>query len=1398
MSLTTSLFRTVLKLKTLCVGGEFVQPRLGETDDLSFPRNVFAHTEDFRFFTEKAFDKSLDVILQDRDIDLIFLDPDFDPMPEITMFVTQVREIAPKLPIVIFTNNADDRMRYLLREGVNWHFIKQSRAIGSLAEQIQKHVFSPVNWAEIFLQYGSESVRPRIEPGLSYNDLEALAANPEERYIIKRLFANSDVVQIFRMDEGFSGSRIYTVKPAHQLKRILKIEVADRLEAVQEKQETLIQPRLNRRVGQIQGKLIRGQHYAGACYTLAGSNVDTMTLTQFLLDQNRVRKELIDKILEQLRQSLEQLYEGSSDTELRYWAPLYSRVLPTHLTLEGAGLVEPGREDADFVLRAADLTTLSSVPGNGVLLGINTAVRRGEQPTVILQDFEVAEMDTEQGLLYLHDDLAARYPLSPLLKGKNHPILRFKVRLDASAHELLAHPLFRRGKRISIRGRVCETHDTILARNIAEVTGKPFDFAAQTFELASGRFLSPLANVRYLLWEIGREDMIVPIPQVAPVLHGDLNTSNILVEDDEDAAVWLIDFSDARPGHVYFDLAKLEVEFRTHVFYRVFVEMVGEGFWDVETATRFVLLLESVLLQTVTVSFEAFVAAVRDHHPEWYDEIYAQFPLYFENLLYFLYSLRQMAETYSPERFKYHYPVAVFFQSVAALKYEGAGVKTEAYLWAKRLALCCGLVSGKQAVEVVKRPFDVSSVLDSLRQRSAFAFMAVGHGGERKYLLQWNDNWGMFNLVGGKVDNAKGDRDSFARAIQRELSEELGLKSPKDYRIVRELKPVVKQQFSRREFVFKDYEFRVFQIEMLPRHPQTGEEYDRFAGRLSADRENVLVSRLEIERLRTVDNRPVSETTRMILQELGELTAVETNDLYLQLDFQLEESRPVVSRRRAQLVGRLRNPRFGSLVENISVDVIPSPAYTVDEASMRIRVNRLDAGEETAVSIWLYPNDKQAKLTLRLTYYDVRGNEYRQSVECPVYFHSDKSGFTHIDNPYVVGKPLNAASESLYVGREDLFMWIEENLLGKTQPHTLILYGQRRMGKTSTLYQLMNGRRGKTIREYPDYPIYPVYIDLQRLASCDTPEFFERLSHQIARYLATRHIQVAQPDVWAANGRNYLIFDDFLDRVERALPHNGLLVLIIDELEQLQSSVAHGRLARDIFPYLRSLMQHRARLTFILAGTNHLVEEGWNEIFHVGISREIVALTRSETEKLIREPVSPLIHYEDVAVDQIWLATRGHPYFTQLICHQLVSSANLEGRSHKVISIEDVRRVIGATVAGDDSHLLHLWQESTAVEQLVLAALAGTREAGEEPLSRLDILSRLSRAADEEQVQKALGSLEQRRLVSPRAVERQLPRLLPRPEGWEPMVVTKDYTYAVAFDLLRRWVVRKRPLGSLL
>ena len=1397
--ISKAVFNGVIQLKTLCVGKVFSDTSSNRITN-AFPGNVLCHTEDFKFFVVEAFEKAINIVRINRDIDLLFVDADDVSLAEITMFVTHVKELQPKLPIITFTNSSDDRMRILMREGASWHFTKQSPSLGRLAEQIHWYVFSPVKWDEIFSQYGNPNIKPRIEPGLSYNDLEGLNKSPEEQFIIKRLFAGSDVVQIFRMDQGFSGSRIYTVKPEHQLKRILKIDVADRLEAVQEKQERLILPRLNRRVGQIQGNLVRGEHLAGACYILAGSTHDAITLTQFLQDQNMVRKELVDKILYQLRISLEQLYAGSSDTELRYWAPLYGRILPTYLTLEDSVLITPQEAD-DFdglLLKSTDLNTLSAVPSNKTLLEINQAVRKGEQPHVILKGFEIAEIDTQQGVIYLHDDLISKYPVSNLIKGKNYPILRFKIRLNQDDRNLITHPVFRRGKRITVAGIVTETQESNLAQNIEAITGTAYDFESGVFEFGGGQFIPPINNIRHLLWEVGREDMIVPLPQVSPVVHGDLNTSNILVEVTDDIPVWLIDFSDARPGHSFFDLAKLEVEFRTHVFFRLFKDMVDEGIWSEETAVQFALLIENILQDISDKSFDEFISAIRDHQPDWYDSLYTHFPLYSENLLYFLYSLRKIAESYSPERFKHHFPVAIFFHSITCLKYKALDLSPWSS-WSKRLALCCALVAGKKAIRDVERPSEMGDVIGKLRQRSSFALVAIGAGEERKYLLQWNDNWGMFNLVGGKLDNGKEDKDSFARTIQRELNEELGLISHKDYRISKEFKPLYKRQFSRRQYVFKDYEFRVFQIELAPRHPTTVEEYNLYSQRLSSERENILVSRAEIERLRSNDNRPISETTRAILQDLGEIPTVEDKDLFTPLDFVLENSDIIVSRGKAQINGRLINPQFGNLIENIILEVLPSPDFDTKQGSSIHQIGTLDVNEGRDVTIWLQPKEKVGTLTIRLTFYDAKGHEYRQLIETPVCFISQIGNLFHVENPYVVGKPLTSASESLYVGRRDVFAWIEENLIGKTQPHTLILYGQRRMGKTSTLYQLIEGKLGQPIREYPGHPIYPVYIDLQRLVGCNTAEFFERICQKITRDVARRGISLAYTTDWSQAGSSYKKFDAFLDHVEEKIPSEGLLVLVIDELEQLQDSINKNRLSEDILTYLRSLMQHRSRMTFILAGTNQLMEDYWSIIFHVGLSREIEPLTREDTEELIRQPVSPIIQYDELAIDRIWLATRGQPYFTQLICHRLISSVNLQGKRSFTLTSSDVRSCIEKIVVEDDSHLQHIWNESSREEQNIMSVLAGTQYSSGESFSRTLIANSLKDfSLNHEEMNHSLKRLEVRGLVNRVPVEREIPRKLGHENGWKPTLISKDYTYSLAFGLLRKWILQKHPIGSVI
>ncbi len=165
----------------------------------------------------------------------------------------------------------------------------------------------------------------------------------------------------------------------------------------------------------------------------------------------------------------------------------------------------------------------------------------------------------------------------------------------------------------------------------------------------------------------------------------------------------------------------------------------------------------------------------------------------------------------------------------------------------------------------------VNARIVSSTQRSSFALIATGEGPNRQYLLQWNGNWKMFNLVGGKLDNLKGDENSFRRTIQREVAEELGLTCPSEFLVGKEIAQLRMRQFSQREQIVKNYHFAIFEVAIFPDLPLDWKMPHYFARWLSTGRENVFVSRAEIENLCTVSGKPISATTRHILRELGEL-----------------------------------------------------------------------------------------------------------------------------------------------------------------------------------------------------------------------------------------------------------------------------------------------------------------------------------------------------------------------------------------------------------------------------------------------------------------------------------------------------------------------------------------------
>jgi hypothetical protein len=227
-----------------------------------------------------------------------------------------------------------------------------------------------------------------------------------------------------------------------------------------------------------------------------------------------------------------------------------------------------------------------------------------------------------------------------------------------------------------------------------------------------------------------------------------------------------------------------------------------------------------------------------------------------------------------------------------------------------------------------------------------------------------------------------------------------------------------------------------------------------------------------------------------------------------------------------------------------------------------------------------------------------------------------------IDSPYVIGVPLIPQQE-LFVGRTDIGGRIEQLLLDRRRP-PLLLYGQRRTGKTSLLNNL-----GRLLPS----SIVPLFVDLQGPATkaSDHAGFLYNLARGMSDS-AQRERSLALPPLEreSLTADPFTRFDEWLDQVEAALGRSTAL-LSFDEFEALDRALTQGRFNdADVLGMLRNLIQHRSRFKVLLAGSHTLEElERWAgylinvQVVHISYLKE------DEARMLVERPVQDFaLRYE--------------------------------------------------------------------------------------------------------------------------------------------------------------------------
>ena len=246
----------------------------------------------------------------------------------------------------------------------------------------------------------------------------------------------------------------------------------------------------------------------------------------------------------------------------------------------------------------------------------------------------------------------------------------------------------------------------------------------------------------------------------------------------------------------------------------------------------------------------------------------------------------------------------------------------------------------------------------------------------------------------------------------------------------------------------------------------------------------------------------------------------------------------------------------------------------------------------------------------------------------------------------------------------------------------------------------------------------------------------------------------------------------------------SILLLTFDEFDTLSETEIQQSLTKPLIAYLRRLFDlPNLNFIFSIGSSGHKLENmqaSYTEFFKTALYRKISFLKQEDCAHLITRPVEGMLAYEPAAVERIYTITSGHPYFTQLICHELFSLSQKTGR--RSLTREDVESVLEDVIERGTVNLKFVWDEASDLEKWVLSSLAHELQAQDHDRQALGIQSRL--VCNDKQLASVLNNQHVR--YSENDLNSALVHLR------EKDVLTQENRFVV--ELLCVWLLKNRPL----
>ncbi|HEY7508927.1 MAG TPA: hypothetical protein VIG50_01680 [Vicinamibacteria bacterium] len=267
-------------------------------------------------------------------------------------------------------------------------------------------------------------------------------------------------------------------------------------------------------------------------------------------------------------------------------------------------------------------------------------------------------------------------------------------------------------------------------------------------------------------------------------------------------------------------------------------------------------------------------------------------------------------------------------------------------------------------------------------------------------------------------------------------------------------------------------------------------------------------------------------------------------------------------------------------------------------------------------------------------------------------------------NPYIAGAPVLA--DEMFFGRQKLLA----RILNVLHHNSLMITGERRIGKTTFLYRL---KKALESDEGTEYRFFPVFTDLQGVTE---DGFFHAVMTDVLENLKLSAAEVAGLRFHAQaeryDGRDFSHdMQRVIEQLKTVTPRKVKLVLLIDEVDVLnQYSERINQRLRGIF--MKTFAEHLVAIMSGVGIKRTWTSEGspWYNFFD---EIELTAFTREEAEELIRRPVEDVFRWQPEAVERILEQSALKPYVIQKYCIHAVNRMLEHDRA--TITLADVEAV---------------------------------------------------------------------------------------------------------------------------